>query len=128
MRHFLGLRSAIYTVGDLAGAKAWYTTVLGKPAYFDEPFYVGFSVGGFELGLLPHEGPESDSQRHDRPSSGTAYWGVDDADAAYARLIDLGASPLEPIADHGVKIGAVRDPFGNILGVIENPAFGIEPD
>jgi len=128
MRHFLGLRSAIYTVEDLAGAKAWYTTVVGKPPYFDEPFYVGFSVGGFELGLLPFEGKESDRPGGDRPSSGTPYWGVEDADAAYARLLELGASPLEPIADHGVKIGAVRDPFGNILGVIENPAFKIEPD
>src|SRR6187431_2008438 len=48
-----GLRTAIYPVGDLAAAKAWYSQVIGHPPYFDQPFYVGFNVGGFELGLVP---------------------------------------------------------------------------
>ena len=47
----LGLRTAIYRVGDLNGTKEWYGAVLGKQPYFDEPFYAGFDVGGFELGL-----------------------------------------------------------------------------
>ena len=44
------------------------------------------------------------------------------------RLIELGATPFEPVSDvgGGIKIGAVRDPFGNILGVIENPGFKAE--
>lgn len=50
---FLGLRTTIYPVTDLAKAKAWYSAVLGVKPYFDEPFYVGFNVGGFELGLDP---------------------------------------------------------------------------
>ena len=50
---FLGLRTAIYPVSDLALAKDWYEEVLGRQPYFDQPFYVGFSVGGFELGLIP---------------------------------------------------------------------------
>ncbi len=37
----------------LEKGKAWYAQVLGTQPYFDEPFYVGFSVGGFELGLVP---------------------------------------------------------------------------
>ena len=49
----LGLRTAIYPVSDLAAAKAWYSQVLGHGPYFDEPFYVGFAAGGFELGLIP---------------------------------------------------------------------------
>ena len=49
----LGLRTAIYPVNDLAKAKDWYSQVLKMEPYFDEPFYVGFQVGGFELGLLP---------------------------------------------------------------------------
>ena len=46
-----GLRTVIYQVTDLAQAKAWYTRVLEQEPYFDQPFYVGYSVGGFELGL-----------------------------------------------------------------------------
>lgn len=43
---FLGLRTAIYHVRDLAAAKAWYAGVFGVEPYFDEPFYVGFEIGG----------------------------------------------------------------------------------
>ena len=49
----LGLRTAIYPVTDLDAAKRWYAEMLGQAPYFDQPFYVGFAVGGFELGLLP---------------------------------------------------------------------------
>jgi catechol 2,3-dioxygenase-like lactoylglutathione lyase family enzyme len=113
----LGLRTAIYPVSDLAAGKDWYARVLGLAPYFDQPFYVGFNVGGFELGLLP-EGAAS--------TTGTqALWGVEDAAAEYARLLELGAAPLEPVNDvgEGIKVGAVRDPFGNRFGIIENPHF-----
>jgi catechol 2,3-dioxygenase-like lactoylglutathione lyase family enzyme len=67
MAMILGLRTALYPAPDLAAGKAWYAKALGVAPYFDEPFYVGFAVGG------------------------------------------------------GIKVAAVRDPFGNRLGLIENP-------
>jgi catechol 2,3-dioxygenase-like lactoylglutathione lyase family enzyme len=48
---FQGLRTVIYHVDNLEKAKAWYTEVLGIKPYFDQPFYVGFNVGGYELEL-----------------------------------------------------------------------------
>ncbi len=123
MKPFLGLRTAIYATGHLAAAKAWYTELLGVSPYFDEPFYVGFNVAGYELGLMPVESTDAV-----RVPAGVAYWGVPNADAAWSRLIELGAAPFEPVEDHGVRIGAVRDPFGNIFGIIENPAFKAESD
>lgn len=113
----LGLRTAIYPVNDLASAKKWYAQVVGHEPYFDEPFYVGFSVGGFELGLLPDGQPATVGSQ--------PLWGVADAEAAYKRLLELGASPLEPVAEvgGGIKVGAVIDPFGNRFGIIENPHF-----
>lgn len=117
---FFGLRTAKYTAPDLAVAKAWYADVFGVPPYFDEPFYVGFNVGGFELGITPDSTASSE-----RAEAGVAYWGVADATASYARLLQKGAKEFEPLQDvgGGIRIGAVRDPFGNILGVIENPTF-----
>ena len=50
---FLGLRTTIYLVNDLEKAKAWYAEAFETQPYFDEPFYVGFNIGGYELGLLP---------------------------------------------------------------------------
>ncbi len=118
--HFLGLRTAGYRVRDLVAAKAWYTDVLGFEPYFDQPYYVGYNVGGYELGLVPDE-----AATMSRNDAGVAYWGVADADASYARLISKGATDYEPIQDvgDGIRIGAVRDPFGNVFGVIFNPFF-----
>jgi hypothetical protein len=31
--------------------KKWWSQLLGFDPYFDQPFYVGFDVGGYELAL-----------------------------------------------------------------------------
>ena len=49
----LGLRTAIYPTASLDATRRWYTELLGHEPYFNEPFYVGFSLCGFELVLLP---------------------------------------------------------------------------
>ncbi|MGH9706450.1 MAG: VOC family protein [Candidatus Acidiferrales bacterium] len=120
---FLGLQTATYSVRDLVKAKAWYSEVLGVQPYFDQPFYAGFHVGVYELGLVPEE-----NAGVKRGRAGVAYWGVADARAAYQRLLDLGATPLEPVQDvgEGILVAAVHDPFGNVLGVIQNPHFRSE--
>src|SRR5438093_9345742 len=48
-----GLGSVIYHVADLHRATTWYTQAFQQEPYFDEPFYVGFNIGGYELGLDP---------------------------------------------------------------------------
>jgi predicted enzyme related to lactoylglutathione lyase len=116
----LGLRSGIYHVADLQAAKHWYAELLGQQPYFDEPFYVGFDVGGYELGLNP------DTSKVQPGAGGTMlYWGVADADAALVRLGELGAKVIEPVTDvgGGIRHAIVTDPFGNLFGVIENPHF-----
>jgi len=114
---FLGLRTAIYPVADLSRAKLWYEQVVGSKPYFDEPFYVGFSVGGFELGLLPDGTPGT--------TGAQLFWGVSNAKAEFERLLALGATQLQAVTDvgEGIKVAAVQDPFGNRLGIIENPNF-----
>ena len=54
-QHFQGLRTVIYAAPDLEKAKAWYFSILGIPPYFDQPFYVGFNIAGYELGLDPNQ-------------------------------------------------------------------------
>ncbi len=117
---FLNLQTCVYKVADLDAAKAWYTDVLGDRPYFDEPFYVGFSVSGYELGLMPG----ADEPGADAPNM-YCYWGVADAKAEYERLLSLGGTELEAPHDvgDGIIVAAVRDPFGNPFGVIYNPHF-----
>ena len=119
---FHGLRTVVYFVDDVEAAMLWYSDVLGIQPYFAEPFYVGFNVGGYELGLHPR-----DEKYPKGSSSQSAHWGVTDADAAYARLLQLGALPYTPPEDvgDGIKVAAVKDPFGNILAIIENAKFKI---
>ncbi len=116
---FLGLRTVIYHVDDIEQAKAWYSSVLGFAPYFDEPFYVGFNVGGFELGLDP------DPSGVSKGTNEVAYWGTEDAREELRRLIELGAEPYREVQDvgEGIRVGMVKDPFGNVIGVIENPNF-----
>jgi predicted enzyme related to lactoylglutathione lyase len=117
---FLGLRTALYNAPDIDAARRWYTEVLGFEPYFNEPFYVGFNVGGYELGLLPDAGASG-------RGGVTVYWGVEDADAAVAELIAKGATADAPVQDvgGGIRTATVIDPFGNVFGVIENPRFSL---
>jgi predicted enzyme related to lactoylglutathione lyase len=114
-----GLRTVIYPVTQLAEATDWYKQVLERAPYFDQPFYVGFEVGGFELGLIPDGVPGA--------TGATAYWGTPDADAELARLVGLGATVESPVTDvgDGIRVATVRDPYGNLFGIIENPHFDL---
>ena len=111
-----GLRTIVYPAPDLDSSKAWFSAILGAAPDFDQPFYVGFDVGGFELGLDPNASLE------DGP---VTYWGVEDADAALAELLSSGAPPHTPVRDvgEGIRLASVREPGGAILGIIENPLF-----
>lgn len=117
---FHGLRTAIYPVPDMAAAKDWYATTFGVQPYYDEPFYVGFSIGGYELGLIPTEGASSAGE-----NGVVVYWGVPDAYAALHYLVYRGGKEREAVQDvgSGIRLGTVYDPWGNVIGIIENPYF-----
>jgi catechol 2,3-dioxygenase-like lactoylglutathione lyase family enzyme len=112
----LGLRTVIYPVADLVGAKQWWADLLGFAPYFDEPFYVGFDVGGYELGLLPQGEPTDGA---------LTYWGVDDVDAAVADALARGASvpTAAAVVGAGIVTATVTSPQGLVVGFIRNPNF-----
>ena len=111
-----GLRTVIHPVRDLDAATRWWSELLGFGPYFDEPFYVGFEVGGYELGLLPDADPND---------SALVYWGVDDVASAVDVALAAGATVHVPTAEVGDDIvtATVRTPGGEILGFIYNPHF-----
>ncbi|MDQ3148253.1 MAG: VOC family protein [Actinomycetota bacterium] len=113
-----GLRTVIYPAPELDAAKRWWADFLGQEPYFDEAFYVGFEVGGYELGLLPSADPAEGA---------LTYWGVDDVPAAVAAALAAGATEHTPAADvgDGIVTATVRTPAGAILGLIHNPHFHI---
>jgi catechol 2,3-dioxygenase-like lactoylglutathione lyase family enzyme len=112
----LGLRTVIYPAPDLAGATRWWSDFLGFSPYFEEPFYVGFEVAGYELGLLPDGDPADGA---------LTYWGVDDVPAAVAAAVEAGCGVHTPAAEvgEGIVTATVRRSDGTIVGFIRNPHF-----
>lgn len=119
----LGLRTCAYKVTDLDMAKKWYADAFGVKPYFDEPFYVGFNIGGYELGLLP-----SEEKAPEGAENILTYWGVENVQEVFDAFLKLGAEPHEEPHSVGepLVVASVRDPWGNVIGFIYNPVFSIE--
>jgi len=118
----LGLRTVVYRVPDLAAARAWYTEAFQTEPYFDQPYYVGFNISGYELGLLP-----DDSTAMHTAVNVSTHWGVANIEAEFERLLAVGASACEPPTNVGgpIIVASVKDPWGNVLGLIYNPTFAL---
>jgi len=119
----LGLRTCAYMVGNLEEAKKWYAGAFGVKPYFDEPYYVGFNIGGYELGLMP-----ADTSVVSTADNVVTYWGVEDVAEMYDKFIALGAKSHEEPHSVGepLVVASVRDPWGNVIGFIYNPVFKAE--
>lgn len=126
---FHGMSTVSLFADDVPAARQWYTDLLGIEPYFvrleeGPPAYIEFRIGGHqhELGII-----DSRYAPH-RPASGggvVLYWQVDDARAAYDDLLARGAQEHQAPIDReaGFVTASVRDPFGNIVGVIHNPEY-----
>ena len=114
-----GLRTVVYPVTNIADATAWYRRVLERDPYFEELYYVGFEVGGFELGLIPDGVPGT--------TGATAYWGTPDIVAEVERIAGLGAALESPVTEvgGGISVASLKDPYGNLFGLIQNPQFDL---
>jgi len=108
-----GIRTVIYPVKDIARAKTLYRTLLGVEPYADQAYYVGFRVGDQEIGLDPNG----------HKAGMTSYYYVDDIKQSLESLVDLGAQMQQEIKDvgGGRLIATVKDPDGNIIGLIQTP-------
>lgn len=110
---------------DTDAARDWYAEVLGIEAYYQMPGYVEFRVGvdEDELGIIDARYAPPGATAG--PAGGIINWHVDDVAQTLARLLELGATPYAPVTPHGAAgdfiTAAVVDPFGNILGFMQNP-------
>jgi predicted enzyme related to lactoylglutathione lyase len=112
----LGLRTLIYPTDNLEEDKKWWTDTLGFGPYFDQPFYVGFEVGGYELGLDPNA---------DMAAGPRTYFGVDNVEEAVRHFVDRGCTIHEEPTNTGgdIVVATVKRPNGQLLGLIYNPTF-----
>lgn len=122
-KNILGLRTVIYYVPDLPAAIEWYSDAFGKEPYFNESFYVGFEIGGYELGLIPEKEPMKN-----KTTNVETLWGVEDIELEHKRFIKLGAKEHTPITNVGgpLLVSTLKDPWDNLIGLIYNPVFKLQ--
>lgn len=118
----LGLRTTIYKVSNLSEAIKWYSKTFKTEPYFNEPFYVGFNIAGYELGLQP------EAENSPKTANVLTYWGIEDIETAYQHFIDLGATVHEAPTNVGgeIVVASVKDPWNNCIGLIYNPHFKLD--
>ena len=108
------LHSIVHPVRDLDAAKAIHIVLLGVEPHTDQPYYVGFNVGGVEIGL----DPQGHSKGHTAP---IPYIRVADLDSAVADVVAAGATVANAPQDvgGGTRIATVTDADGNTLGLVQ---------
>lgn len=126
-----GMATVNYWADDVIAARDWYAKLFGVEAYFqmpnaDAPGYVEFRIGddADEFGIIDRRWAPKGMQPG--PGGAILLWHVEDIDATYKKLLEMGATEYDPITkrgDTGFVTAAVVDPFGNVLGIMYNPHY-----
>lgn len=102
------IKLIVYPVQDVEKAKAFYGKFLEVEPYVDSPYYVGYKVGDYEVGLDPNSklGP-------------IAYIDVKDIKSSLQAMIEVGAEVVQDIKEvgGGLLIAQVKDADGNVVGL-----------
>ena len=115
-----GIGQVGLTVRDLAAAKRFYGEVLGLPFLFDAGTMAFYQCGGVRLMLgMAEPGQEG-------PVGGTIlYLKVAGIEAVCAELKEVGmglvqeAHLVAKMPDHALWMAFLRDPDGNVVGLME---------
>lgn len=123
---FRGLATINFYAADHQAAKKWYTELLGMEPYFNVPGYAEFRIGDYqhELGIIDSSYAPAGAMKG--PAGAIAYWHVDDLKLTFDKLISMGATayqPITPRGNNGFITASVVDPFGNVLGIMNNPHY-----
>lgn len=114
------IRQIALTVSDVEAALCFYRDVLGLAFLFSAGSDLAFlDAGGIRIMLTTPQGAGSVG------ANSTLYFKVSDIAATHAALVARGAtSEREPqltakMPDHELWIGFLRDPDGNLVGLLE---------
>ncbi|MCF3651421.1 VOC family protein [Synoicihabitans lomoniglobus] len=108
------------TVSDVTAAKTFYRDVIGLKFLFDAGPNLAFLQTGDVRIML------STPQGHGEPGkNSTLYFKVTDIVTTHAAIVARGAADerapalTAPMPDHDLWMGFVRDPDGNLVGLME---------
>jgi catechol 2,3-dioxygenase-like lactoylglutathione lyase family enzyme len=127
-----GFATVSFYATDMHAAREWYTEFLGLEPYYavpnaDDPAYLEWRFGDFQCELGIVDARYAKQTVTGGPAGAVIHWHVDDLEGTLDRLLSLGATVLEPITERGQNSGFrtafVTDPFGNIIGIMNNPHY-----
>jgi predicted enzyme related to lactoylglutathione lyase len=114
------IRQITITVSDVERALGFYRDVLGLSFLFSPgPTLAFLDAGGIRLMLSTPQGAGEVGK------NSILYFAVSDITAVHASLLERGATNERPPAfiakmpDHELWIGFLRDPDGNLVGLME---------
>ncbi len=126
-----GMATVNFWADDVCTARDWYAKLFGVSAYFqspnaEQPAYVEFRIGDYqaEFGIVDRKYAPQGIQAG--PGGVTLYWHVNDIESAFETLKSMSAQVHAPITrrgNFGFITASVIDPFGNILGIMQNPHY-----
>lgn len=118
--HLSDIRQIAITVGDVDAALAFYRDILGLIFLFRPAPQLAFlDAGGVRLMLTTPQGAGTVG------ANSILYFAVQDIVATQAALIARGATEERPpqltarMPDHELWTGFLRDPDGNLVGLME---------
>ena len=102
------VKTILYPVTDADKAKALFTSLIGAPPTNDSPYYIGWTVEGQEIGLVPNG-------HKNGMTAATPYWHVADIEATLSALRAGGATDQQAVRNvgGGRLVASVTDPDGN---------------
>ena len=106
---FRKIDNCLLRVDDLDAAVAFYHDRLGHPLLWRSAQAVAFGLPETDAELVVHlhVGPETDIL-------------VEDVELAFAELLDAGAEAVLESIDIAIgRCASVRDPFGNVLVIVD---------
>lgn len=119
----LGMATHNIQADDVPAAAQWYGEIFGVEPYFVRDGYSEFRIGRDqdEFGIVDRRFVPGSAGR--TPGGQFVYWAVEDVASAIESLLARGASVYEPVTvrSEGWVTAAVVDPFGNVIGVMQNP-------
>jgi catechol 2,3-dioxygenase-like lactoylglutathione lyase family enzyme len=115
-----GIRQVAVTVGDVDAALGFYRDILGLAFLFRAgPDLAFLDAGGVRIMLSTPQGAGAVG------ANSTLYFAVADIAATYAAMVASGATHERApqltarMPDHELWIGFLRDPDGNLVGLME---------
>ena len=116
----IGVGQIAIAVEDLERSVAFYREVMGLDCLFEVPPTMAFfDCGGIRLMVTTRQGEARDHR------TSVIYYRVEDVERAWEVLAERGATPernprvTARMPDHELWIAFVRDPDGNLVGLME---------